>query len=278
MLTISYLAGLSLALILHRKEIEWQTPETFLLLAAPLFFCAFGSHHSIGMWILTGFTLQYGQKNRLLLLHWMLILWMGVLCHIAPNLLVCLLVVLCLDMCSVLQVCLLPLNMQGNGPWYYLLYQSLMTILIWWAISLDQNSWLPMFFYWKLGAGIGGYYLPSFYRGLATAGPSILMYIGCSNMLCMWYGFLLFEQPTHFASFYFNVLLLAAILVDWTLYGQWFISPWLYLLSSSSTITAAICLCILASTFLSSISLNLLAAFLFTSQAVWCAIVACCIQ
>ena len=285
LITISFVLGISLSWVigLDITEISYKN-ESYFIFFVPLLisFLTYSSNMSILLLFITGFTLLINNKKNLILTaHWIMILWITFLIEYSDNnLITLLLVLLCLDMCSVLQVALLPNNIPGNGPWYYLLYQSFITIAIWWLISNDNLDIVYILYYWKLGAGVGGYYLPSFYLTLSSNNIYALLYIGCSTILLMYDGVNLFINMNLSSNNYliiFSIIILFLILCQWTVLGNWFISHWLYSLAASTCITCTVILLLVSSIIYLNVStvylLSWIGAFLVTTQLVWCCLI-----
>ena len=77
------------------------------------------------------------NKSIIILSHWCIILWITYIFQYNDcNIGIIIIILICIDIISILQIILLPINIPGNGPWYYLLYQSIMTIIIWWFIII----------------------------------------------------------------------------------------------------------------------------------------------
>lgn len=285
LITISFIIGISLSWIigLDITEIQYKNELSFIFLSPLLIsFYTFSSNILILLLFITGFTLLINNKNNLILTaHWIMILWITYLIEYSDNnLITLLLILLCLDMCSVLQVALLPINIPSNGPWYYLLYQSFITISIWWLISNDNLDIVYILYYWKLGAGVGGYYLPSFYLTLSSNNIYSLLYVGCSTILLMYNGVKLFINMNISSNNFliiFSIFILFLILYQWTVLGNWFISHWLYSLAASTCITCTVILILISSIIYLNVSsvfiLSWIGAFLVTTQLVWCCLI-----
>jgi hypothetical protein len=73
----------------------------------------------------------------------------------------------------------------GNRIWYYYMFQSGLTFLLWLAFLLGYHIYT--FYYMKLGLGLGAHYLPMFYHYLYRLNRKIilLIYLGQTNILFM---------------------------------------------------------------------------------------------
>ena len=125
------------------------------------------------------------DKN-LLLIHWILILINNIYLtnNINNNIINLIFVIIFIDIISIINILFIK---QGDNIWYYFLYQSIITILIWWIIIIDYLYLLPFCYYNKLGSGIGGYYIPNLYYNILNYkyGINLLIYIGISNIILM---------------------------------------------------------------------------------------------
>lgn len=275
-ITFAYFLATSISWVFHldsRSSQGYDFLFLFLLFSLLLWNLA---PNSLALLLLAGciFPLFFvGSQFYLILSHFLLLFWAFFLVdsHSFTSLL---LILLSLDLSSLLLIALASqghaLNIPGNGPWFYLLFQSLLTLFLWFSISTQSSPFLFLFFFSKLGAGIAGYYLPFFYRAISFSNLFFLSYTGLANMVFLYIALSLFLSSI--SSLYFSLYTLISIFLLlglWSFYGHWFHSHWLYLLSSSSLITSSTSLLFLSSFSLSLSSLSLLTAFLLASQFLW---------
>ena len=130
------------------------------------------------------------------------------------------------------------------------LYQSIITILIWWIIIIDYLYLLPFCYYNKLGSGIGGYYIPNLYYNILNYkyGINLLIYIGISNIILMYNPIFLFSNINSInynnnitlLLLIINFIFIISILFIWIYNGYLFINNWLYSISFSTIILSNI--------------------------------------
>lgn len=211
-----------------------------------------------------------GLSNRtsctLLLLHWILVMFL-VISTYNNNLCNVIILVICIDIISIINVMLVKDSI-GEGIWYYLLYQSLISMLIYLLICFSAPGsgsgllyLVGLLYYYKLGSGIGGYYIPNLYLYIMNFHSVLLIYIGITNIILMYnpiYLLSLFSNPSSssssqipgkdtgiLSSFSFlleyNVIMLNLLIVCYLIYiwisnGYLFVNNWLYLISISTVI------------------------------------------
>ena len=185
------------------------------------------------------------NNNKILLMHWLLIIINTVIiCNsVNNNIINIILVIICIDIISVINIIFIQ---RGEGIWYYFLYQSFMTIIIWWFFILDFNSYINLIYYYKLGSGIGGYYIPSLYSSVINSNINLMIYVGTTNIILMYNPVFLFNlykssnNDLLYILLLSNFLFMLLILFLWIYNGYIFINIWLYAISFSTIILANI--------------------------------------
>lgn len=220
----------------------------------------------------------HNQSSSLLICHWLLIVLSCILLQneMELQLMDLLLLLLFLDLSSLFFLGFLPSlgGLASSGPWFYLMFQSLITLLTWWAFSSDCLGLVCLCYFLKLGAGPGGYYLPSFYFSFFLGGKEslfALIYLGCANLVFMFHGFQFVGTLNNLGGLVLFIALIGtlACLCLWTREKRWMVSHWTYTLSSSSMITASTCLLFLGLGHLDGLSCAFLGSFLLTTQLLW---------
>lgn len=179
-------------------------------------------------------------SNRLVIIHWLLILINSILLS-SNNMFTMILLIITIDIISILNIIMVKDSI-GEGIWYYLLYQSIITILLWYLISMNLMMMVGVLYYYKLGAGIGGYYIPNLYYYIICKNVYLLIYIGITNIILMYNPcFMLSYFCSDCLSFQYYIIMLNMMLViyimnNWIISGNLFINNWLYMISVSTIV------------------------------------------
>lgn len=181
------------------------------------------------------------NNNKILLIHFILILILTIyICNNNNNNIISIiLLIIFIDIISVINIIIIN---SGEGIWYYFLYQSLMTILIWWLLILDFSNLIHLIYYYKLGTGIGGYYIPSLYSSIINNNSYLLIYIGICNIILMYNPIFLLNLilDNSYIFLLTNFLFIILILIVWIINGYMFVNIWLYAISFSTIILSNI--------------------------------------
>ncbi len=146
-----------------------------------------------------------------------------------------LLIIVIVDLVSVINI-INVCNIEGVS--YYLLFQSIISIFIWWFLIIDYLEAVGLLYYSKLGAGICGYYIPNLYYNIFHTNFQLIIYIGCTNILLMYNVINLFTNNDLFC--FTNLCLFIFILIHWIYNGYINLNSWLYCISFSTIILSNI--------------------------------------
>ena len=178
------------------------------------------------------------RYNILILIHFILIILNIYICT-NNSLVHIILLMISLDVISLINI-LLVKDSLGEGIWFYFLYQTIITIFIYYFLIIDLLSVLGLLYYYKLGSGIGGYYIPSFYYYVLTNNPSLLIYLGLTNIILMYNPIFLLSSysSSSLSSFILmiNMLIVVYLINLYISNGSLFVNTWLYCISLSTIV------------------------------------------
>jgi len=152
-----------------------------------------------------------GSKLSLVSLHWLSMIWLFSFSHLCQlsekdgisfsqslnvDYLILFICLICLDLSSIIQITFIGDYNQGKGKLAlfnpYLLFQSISTIFIWWGVILHNWELVTMLWFWKVGAGLGSFYLFYLYSNMILV-TRYFIYVGVSTFSLAWCGVLSFS-------------------------------------------------------------------------------------
>lgn len=156
-----------------------------------------------------------GSKLSLLSLHWLSMIWLFTFSHLCQfsdqdgisftksiniDYLILFICFICLDLSSIIQISFIGDYNQGKGKLAlfnpYLLFQSISTIFVWWGVILHNWELVTMLWFWKVGAGLGSFYLFYLYSNMILV-TRYFIYVGVSTFSLAWCGVLAFSSSIY---------------------------------------------------------------------------------
>jgi hypothetical protein len=169
--------------------------------------------------------------NLLILVHWLSILVNTCNYKYKLNSLKLVVGFISVDMISIVNIILV------KDCYYYFLFQSVISVFIWWCVILYSLEMIGNLFYNKLGAGICGYYIPDLYSSILNNNWKLMIYIGSTNVILMYNPICMFSNnDIHDICVLANLLVVMIILVNWIYNGYIFINTWLYFMYECGSI------------------------------------------
>jgi hypothetical protein len=202
--------------------------------------------------LLVGF--NNSRNHSLLIVHFILMFVNYYIC-MSFSIVSLVLLMISIDVISLINIVVIKDSI-GSGIWYYLLFQTVVTIFMYYLLVFDLTFLLGIMYFVKLGSNVGGYYLPSLYHYVISNNIILLIYIGINNIILMYNPLVLLSSysiidcsnsPSATPSAYnfsnlsmyvcmINLLIVLCIFSVWISNGYVFINNWLYVLCISSIV------------------------------------------
>ena len=179
------------------------------------------------------------SSNRLIIVHYILLIISIILINKKNNIeVLIILIIICIDIISILNIMLI---LTGNNMWYYMLYQGIMSMYMWYSYIGSVYVILICIYYYKLGLGIGGYYIPGLYSQMMN-NIYLFIYIGLANIVLMYNPILIFSSisSSSYMLILFNFVLVLIIIYIWISSGYLYMDIWLYSISFSTIVLSNI--------------------------------------
>jgi hypothetical protein len=246
LILLSIIIGISLQNLMVNDISELKWIQRFNLDNGIILFITILYNNFIFIFSLFSFILcgLNSTNNKILIIHFMIIILNTVYLNnnINTNLISLIFIVICIDVLSFIHIIFLQ---RGEGIWYYFLYQSIITIFIWWIIVIDNIYMLGLLYFYKLGSGGAGYYIPNLYYNILNYNIKLMIYVGTTNIILMYNPIFLLSTIDY--EFYnkdefilSNFLIIIYILFIWITNGYLFVNNWLYCISFSTIILSNI--------------------------------------